>query len=257
MQRQTPLHLFSHLIAPLSLALLLFALTYGAQLDFALASWLYQLQGDSWFLQHHWLTETVLHSYVRSLNETALLCLIAYWLWQQLVVKQRSHQQRTLGLLLLSLLLSFATIAALKRLLPMECPWDLQQFGGHSVFWGLFDRRPATLDANQCFPAGHSSIGFAWLALYFYWRELKPQLATRGLCIGLSLGLLLGFVQQLRGAHFISHDIATAAICWLISTSLYLWFQRNQTVEATFPLALPLQRPDAVFPVISLESSDV
>lgn len=257
MENQIRLSLFTHLIAPLGLCLLLFTLAYGAQLDFALASLLYNAQGGSWFLHHYWLTETLLHNHVRTLNETVLVGLVGYWVWQRVVVKNRSHKQRALGFLLLSLLLSFATVAVLKHLLPMECPWDLQQFGGNSAFWGLFDVRPASLATNQCFPAGHSSIGFAWLALYYYWRELKPQHAQRGLFIGLSLGLLLGFIQQLRGAHFISHDIATAGICWLVSTGLYLLSQRNQRAAMQITQGFPLASSTAVFPYISVESSDV
>lgn len=219
------LHVFRHLLAPLGTAALLFILAYGAELDFSLASALYQMQGDSWALQHHWLTETLLHRHIRTLNEIVVLTLLGYWLWRHFALKNRSKKQQALGILLLSLLLSFAAVAVLKRLLPMECPWDLQQFGGSSAFWGLFATRPDSVPTTQCFPAGHASIGFAWLALYYYWYEVKPQKAWQGLLIGASAGLLLGFVQQLRGAHFISHDIATAAICWLIATVLYLWFR--------------------------------
>ncbi len=214
-------NLAHYLIAPLAVAIVLFSLAYGTELDFALASTLYQMQGNSWLLQHHWLTETLLHRHVRTVNEALLVSLLSYWLWRHYVRKDRSNKQRALGILLLSLLLSFISVALLKRLLPMECPWDLQQFGGHSVFWGLFSTRPDGLAATQCFPAGHASIGFAWLSLFYYWREVKPQQAWLGLGIGASAGLLLGFVQQLRGAHFISHDIATATICWLIATLLY------------------------------------
>jgi membrane-associated PAP2 superfamily phosphatase len=256
-EKQRQLHFISHLIAPLCLALLLFMLTYGTGLDFSLASWLYQLEGNHWFLQHHWLTETLLHQYARQLNEILLLTLITLWVWRWIIRKDRSPQQTALGVLVLSLLVSFATVALLKHQLPMECPWDLYPFGGQYAFWGLFDHRPATMTPHQCFPAGHSSIGFAWLALYYYWREVKPQQKQRGLWIGLSLGLVLGLVQQLRGAHFISHDIATAAICWLVSTGVYLLFQRGRSVCTVFNHALTVPSSSTVFPFSSRESSDV
>ena len=239
------------LLAPLSLAALLFIVTYGLELDFRLASALYQLQGNSWLLQHHWLTEQLLHRHVRTLNEVLVLSLIGYWLWLRFVLKDQSQKQQALGLLLLSLLLCFIAVALLKRLLPMECPWDLQQFGGHSAFWGLFTTRPADLPATQCFPAGHASIGFAWLALFYYWREIKPKQAWLGLAIAGSAGSLLGFVQQLRGAHFISHDIATAALCWLIATLLY---HRFKTKAAAMERLRTETLPPSVY---TLESSDV
>ncbi len=261
--------LFTHLIAPIAGASVLFILAYGTSFDFGLASFLFDWQGGTWALQHHWLTETVLHHSVRTLNETLVLGLLGYWAWRHVVVRERSKNQRALGVLLLSLMVSFASVALLKRLLPMECPWDLLQFGGSSAFWGLFDTRPETMSPNQCFPAGHASIGFAWLALYYYWRELKPQLAMRGILIGLTLGLLLGFVQQLRGAHFISHDIATAAVCWTVSTVLYVLFHRPRTSESlaksepvlTSELGisahLPHGSPKPVLFTTSMESPDV
>lgn len=239
------------LLAPLSLAALLFIITYGLELDFSLASALYQLQGDSWLLQHHWLTEQLLHRHVRTLNEVLVLSLLGYWLWLRFVLKDQSQKQQALGLLLLSLLLCFIAVALLKRLLPMECPWDLQQFGGHSAFWGLFTTRPSDLPATQCFPAGHASIGFAWLALFYYWREVKPKQAWLGLTIAGSAGAVLGFVQQLRGAHFISHDIATAALCWLIATLLYMGYKAK-----TEP-AKQRQNTAAAYSFHATESSDV
>lgn len=245
------LSLFKLLLAPLGMAVLLFSLTYGVGLDFTLASALYQMQGESWLLQHHWLTETLLHRHVRTLNEIVVLTLLACWLWRHFARKDQSKKQQALGILLLSLLLSFAAVAVLKRLLPMECPWDLQHFGGSSAFWGLFATRPDSVPATQCFPAGHASIGFAWLALYYYWYEVTPQKAWQGLLIGASAGLLLGFVQQLRGAHFISHDIATAAICWLIATVLYLWFKAK--TRSTEQLHIRIPSPS----FHSLESPDV
>ncbi len=257
MNNQARLNMFSHLIAPLTVASLLFALAYGAKLDFVLATFLFDLQGSSWSLQHHWLTETVLHHSVRNLNQTLVLTVLSYWVWQRFYKKDLSQKQRALGGLLLSLILSYAAVAVLKRLLPMECPWDLQQFGGDSVFWGLFDTRPDTLASNQCFPAGHASIGFAWLALYYYLRTVKPDRAWLGLLIGMAAGLLLGFVQQLRGAHFISHDITTAAVCWLVCTLQYLVLQQPCLLQE--PLIQPRTTQSSV-PVLtftSAESSDV
>ena len=261
--------LFTHLIAPIAGASVLFILAYGTSFDFGLASFLFELQDGTWALQHHWLTETVLHHSVRAINEILVLGLLGYWAWRHVAIRERSKNQRALGVLLLSLMMSFASVAVLKRLLPMECPWDLLQFGGSSEFWGLFDTRPETMSPNQCFPAGHASIGFAWLALYYYWRELKPELATRGIVIGLTLGFLLGFVQQLRGAHFISHDIATAAVCWTASTVLYGLFQHARASELSFKSEpaftskrttstdLPLEPSKPVLFATSLESPDV
>ncbi|RVU37030.1 phosphatase PAP2 family protein [Rheinheimera riviphila] len=225
-------HWQTTVFVPLALLSLAFVLAYGAGVDQVLASWFYQLQGGQWQLKQYWLTETLLHQAVRQLNQLVVLSLLLYWL-SQAIAGKRSIAQRALGLLLFNLVLCFTSIAVLKKLIPMECPWDLQQFGGTHPFIGLFSPRPASMAANQCFPAGHASIGYSWLASYYFLLVVRPSLAKTGLWCCISLGLLLGFTQQLRGAHFISHDIATAAICWLIASLNVRWFYRLYPQEST------------------------
>jgi membrane-associated PAP2 superfamily phosphatase len=36
-----------------------------------------------------------------------------------------------------------------------------------------------------------------------------------------------GIAQQFRGAHFLSHDLWTAMICWTVAFGLYRVFQRG------------------------------
>ncbi|NJM43406.1 MAG: phosphatase PAP2 family protein [Brachymonas sp.] len=68
-------------------------------------------------------------------------------------------------------------------------------------------------------PAGHASTGFcflaAWAALQRHVRDRKFVLA----CIVVA-GFVLGMVQVLRGAHFVSHVLWSGWICavtgWLI-----------------------------------------
>lgn len=127
------------------------------------------------------------------------------------------------GQLLACVLLSLVGVAAFKQLLPMDCPWDLLSYGGSQQFVGLFSPWPSDRAPNACFPAGHASVGYAWLGLYFYCRQLLPRLALPALMLSSILGLVLGINQQLRGAHFISHDIATAAWCWSMACLTAYW----------------------------------
>lgn len=236
------------LLRPLLALTVLFGLCYGLGLDFALSSFWYQLQGQSWALQHHWLTEDVLHRGVRNLNQWLVAAILLHFAGQSL---RRKFQQRTQptpasrwtsarqqahGRLLLSLTLSLAGVAIIKHSLPMDCPWDLQAFGGTQSFTGLFSSWPANRAPNACFPAGHASIGFAWLGLYFFCLQLYPKLARPALMLSLTLGFGLGLVQQLRGAHFISHDIASAAWCWSMACLCAYWPALRQRLS---PVSLP------------------
>ncbi len=69
-----------------------------------------------------------------------------------------------------------------------------------------------------CFPAGHTSSAYAWVALYYYFRTVAPRFRWYGLAFGLALGLVFDIGQQLRGAHFFSHCLWTLGIAWCVAT---------------------------------------
>ena len=105
-------------------------------------------------------------------------------------------------------------ITVLKRLNHTSCPWDLAEFGGVARhvshwLWGVRDG-----GAGHCFPAGHASTAFAYLAGWFVLRRSAPRAAGRWLLGALLAGMLLGLAQQMRGAHYMSHTLWTAWICW-------------------------------------------
>src|SRR5690606_12799694 len=96
-------------------------------------------------------------------------------------------------------------------------------YGGLRPFIGLFQTRPLLLGHAACFPAGHAGSGYAWVALFFFMREVRPQWRWPALLIALALGAVFGVAQQLRGAHFLSHDLWSLAISWTVASTLSLW----------------------------------
>ncbi len=131
-----------------------FGIFYGAGFDFVLASAIFELEGGQWRLTNHWLFSDVLHSGSRLLNNIILANLLGFWLYQQLSRKSSSERTIALTKLVVSLLLSFSIVALLKRMLPAECPWDLQQFGGNLPFIGVFaDNPPPCILHNVSRPA--------------------------------------------------------------------------------------------------------
>lgn len=229
MQQKQIRNLLNLVIIPTGFFAVAFGIFYEAQLDFVLASAIFELEGGQWRLTNHWLFSDVLHSGSRLLNNIILVNVLGFWLYQQFYSKTCSERTIALTKLVLSLLLCFSIVALLKRVLPAECPWDLQQFGGDLPFIGVFADRPAAMHPTQCFPAGHASVGYAWVALYFYFLPVCSRKACIGLSIGLLLGLLLGVTQQLRGAHFFSHDLTTLWLCWVVSSMVYLTYPNRMT----------------------------
>lgn len=201
--------------------------------DLAMADWLYRLEGGRWALLHNYVTEFLLHDGAKKVNvvlgRVLLLAALAS-LW----VSPLRPWRRPLWYLTVTLPVSVSLVGALKKLGRGLCPWDLSRYGGDQPAISYFVAAPGQTIGGHCFPAGHASGGYAFLALYFVCLQIRPQWAGRGLAVGIGLGLLLGVDQQLRGAHFLSHDLWTAAICWFTSLGFYLLFFRRQSVPGTY-----------------------
>ncbi|RYF76934.1 MAG: phosphatase PAP2 family protein [Comamonadaceae bacterium] len=128
--------------------------------------------------------------------------------------------------LALSVLASVLVVAGFKYTSRTSCPWDLQAFGGiarHVSHWalGVADGGP-----GGCFPAGHASAAFAYLGGWFVFRRASPRLAWAWFAAAVGAGLLLGLAQQWRGAHFMSHTLWTAWLCWTTGLLIDLAAQR-------------------------------
>lgn len=129
--------------------------------------------------------------------------------------------RRPLGFLVLSITLGAGAVGLLKESTNVDCPWSLAEFGGKMPYVHLFADRPDSLPPARCFPGGHSSSGFALLALYFPLLGRRRRTARAVLVVALLVGGTFAFGQQARGAHFFSHDLWSAAIVWFASLWVY------------------------------------
>ncbi|WP_343225523.1 phosphatase PAP2 family protein [Novilysobacter antarcticus] len=193
--------------------------------DFLLADLLYAAQGNAWALRDSWITTTLVHEAGKAVSAAAWLGVLIAWLWS-LVDSRLTHWRRPLGYLVFATLAGSVAVSLLKAGSGMDCPWDLQRYGGLQPFVGLFESRPQSMGHAACFPAGHASAGYAWVTLYFFFHAVQPRLRWAGLALALAAGALFGISQQLRGAHFLSHDVWTLMICWLVALAGSLWILR-------------------------------
>lgn len=178
-------------------------------------------QGGQWRLGHSLLLETVIHRGGRHLSVLAWLITLGFSLLAWRRHSNLRHWRRPALALLLSVLLSTLIVSMLKSVTHMDCPWDLLGYGGQRPFVDLFAAHPPGMPAGACFPAGHASAGYAWIALYFFFGAVHPRWRTAGLWTGLAAGVVFGFAQQLRGAHFVSHDLASLLVCWLTALATF------------------------------------
>ena len=79
------------------------------------------------------------------------------------------------------MVLAIGFVGLLKQLTNVDCPWDLQLFGGRFPYVSLFGERSRSLRAAHCFPAAHASSGYALMTLYFVVRERSRAWAAAAL----------------------------------------------------------------------------
>lgn len=213
-----------------TLATLLLVLAWDASgLDLAVAQALASARGFPW--RDAWLTRTLLHEGGRLLAAGTLLILMLHALglrrWRVHQADARHLPWAGLGAVLLNL----AAVPALKRSATTSCPWDLAEFGGSARYVSHWDWGVPDLGPGHCFPSGHAVAGFAFIALYFVWRQSQPERARRWLLYALGSGLAYGTAQVLRGAHFVSHVAWSAWLCWALSATASTLSQRLRSVQ--------------------------
>ncbi|RMF17964.1 MAG: phosphatase PAP2 family protein [Gammaproteobacteria bacterium] len=203
---------------PVTLLVLAVSSQYSG-LDVWLASHFYDATSGTWPWRDTWLTSTLLHTDARRLITAVGVGMLLGWL-ASLVRPGLASHRRYWGYLLLASLSGPIVVAALKSVTHLYTPWDVTLFGGELPHLRLFDPVPKGAPFGHAFPAGHASAGYAFFSLYFLARSLRPALQWKALAVPVVLGLVLGVDQQVRGAHFLSHDLTTAALCWMLAA---LW----------------------------------
>jgi membrane-associated PAP2 superfamily phosphatase len=175
---------------------------------------------DGFALTHDWWLKNLLHNGAQRLG-WALAALLALMVWRPIgALRALPRAERVY--LLAGVLLAMLAVQALKYISLTSCPWSLAEFGGRAAYvshwqWGVRDG-----GSGRCFPAGHASTGFCWLAGWFWLRPRAPRAARWWLAASLLAGLTLGAVQVARGAHYPSHVLWSGWVCWTVGGAFWL-----------------------------------
>lgn len=187
--------------------------------DLRVTDTLYALQDHAWRLRHDALVAGVLHNRAQWLTNvcyvSGLLVALISCLWRPL-----HAWRRRLIYISLASTLCYGLVMIGKALLPLPCPWDLQRYGGYLPAGGWLQWQTGARHVKGCFPAGHATGGYVVFAWFFAARDAVWPHAHWLWLAAISAGLFLGVVQQVRGAHFLSHDVATATLCWAVCDTL-------------------------------------
>lgn len=182
----------------------------ASSLDMTLARVYGGPAGFEW--RQHWLTSALLHDGGRWLALAGIAALMLnLWkpLWRGPTPRQR--------LWWLAVTLACMLVPPLiKQHSLTSCPWSLAEFGGvadHVSHWalGVRDHGP-----GGCFPSGHAASAAAFFSGWFVLRRHRPRAARWWLAAVLALTAAYGWAQLARGAHYASHTLWTAWICYAI-----------------------------------------
>ena len=226
---QLTLNLFpSGMAALLVFAGLLFWLQQCTQVDFYVENIYFDASSQVFVWKNSWFAKDLMHGYLKNALTILGVAIITLCLIDIVkpIKKVSSFFRLRLRFVALSAITIPTLIAYIKSLSSAHCPWDIEQFGGHYPHIKLFESLPASLKAGHCFPAGHASTGL-WLAAFcIFWLPHAPRKAWFVFLLGLSVGFVLGWVQQMRGAHFLSHTLWSMWIASAVIFSLLMLFKK-------------------------------
>ena len=211
-----------HIVLILSGMLILWIGSYSS-LDLTLADAMFDRASGTFPWRHAWLAEGFNHGILKTILQilAVMAVSLAVWDWARPRPSWDVSRRTGVRVLALSAILVPTTISVLKHFSDSHCPWDLQRYGGREPYVRLLEMLPAGVSPGQCLPAGHASSALWLLALAVFWLPHRPRMAAAVGGAMLLFGLAVGWMQQLRGAHFLTHTLWSIWIAVFIVDFLY------------------------------------
>lgn len=201
----------------------------GNRLDLLLADPYFDFGNHLWPYRDAWWAKTLVHSWFKSL--LILAALVFLWAaWKH----RRAADRLRWRFVAASIIVVPLVVSLWKHKSPMHCPWDIDRYGGVAPYFDLLSSFRAPIDAaGHCFPAGFVSTG-SWLLAFALLRFPEDRRFSYRAGIGAAaLCLCLGFVQQLRGAHFFSHVLWSLWLSWALVVALHALLGAWKTPQPT------------------------
>lgn len=196
-------------------------------LDLVLADAVFDTQRRVFPWRDAWLTVTFNHVMLKQLLTVLAVGVVVYALvdaWRPRAAPGALGRLQ-LRIVALSAVLVPVVTSTLKHLSASHCPWDLLRYGGEQPYVRLFGAFPADTLPGQCLPAGHASSALWLVALAVCWLPERPSRARAVALLAIGAGATVGYLQQLRGAHFMTHTLWSIWIACTIVVALIATLQ--------------------------------
>jgi len=196
-------------------------------LDLMLADAVFDAQRRVFPWRDAWLTVTFNHVIIKQFMIVFAVGVIGYALVDACRPRAAlgALGRVQLRIVALSAILVPAVTSTLKQLSASHCPWDLLRYGGEQPYVRLFGTLPTGMAPGQCLPAGHASSALWLVALAVCWLPARPARARAAALLAIGAGATVGYLQQLRGAHFMTHTLWSIWIACTIVVALIATLQ--------------------------------
>ncbi|MDD2832637.1 MAG: phosphatase PAP2 family protein [Methylotenera sp.] len=212
-----------HLLASMFVAALMLLVYPVLHIDTNLTDLFFDANQQRFPLKRDLFLTQWMHIGLKWLMVAVAVSSLVLWISSYLLTSIKAYRAPLLWVFV-GMVVSTAVVAIFKHYNQHACPWDLAMYGGSYPLLILFEQLPAGIKAGRCFPAGHPSGGFALMAFYFAFITRHPTFAKLMLLSGLFMGLVMGGVQIVRGAHFLSHVLWSGWAVWMTLLVLYrIW----------------------------------
>lgn len=206
-------------------ALVILWIGNGTDIDLALADAAFDHVAQRFPMQHAWLAERFNHVILKTFLSALGAGAVTLALWDAAWPRRAWRASARLGtrVTAMSAVLVPLAISLLKQASASHCPWDLQRYGGTAAYVRLLEWMPAGIAPGHCMPGGHASSALWLISIAAFWW---PHSRAKGIAVGLSMllfGLGVGWIQQLRGAHFLTHTLWSAWIACALVYVIYVW----------------------------------
>ena len=221
-----------HVWFPLAAFVLIAIVFESTRFDVLLADLIYDWEGGTWALRRDPIVRNLLHNDASRLigvfyGVLVMTCVASFY------VPRLAAYRWGLVYLVVAIACSTLLVALLKDVTRVDCPWSVDRYGGERPYLQTWRAILAHGKSGRCFPSGHAGSGFALLAFYFFCRCYAPTWRWVALAGALTIGVVFGAAQQLRGAHYVSHDIWSLAICWFVAVAATPILRRTQRAASS------------------------
>lgn len=213
-------------LALLAFPIVLLLFDCYTDIDLILADAMFDSVMGNFPWRNSWLAETFAHHWIKLVLVVTGVMVVGITIFDAVcpIARWKHGFRIRVRLLAVSAALIPLVIGTAKRFSAIHCPWHIERYGGFAPYIKLLDSMPPGIPPGHCFPAGHISSALWLLAITLFWLPHRPHTAGLVGFFILVFGFALGWLQQMRGAHFLSHTLWSMWIASCVVTLLYIAF---------------------------------